>query len=529
MTEYTTSSEAIREYLSARERTAYWVQRHFDHDPEEELLSPSIPPSELDDSDAPSYGPSDSDDESTHSSPPRMILHWSDGRPDMPISPADARHSYGRTQPGPRSRRDVPNGMPPLAPSTIHAPPHHTARNPSGLSIPPQYRYEQTLSYVTAPGQEPPLREHNSPSPPPSPEHIVVLPSPQEEDAQAPINIASAPSHVTHHESHLPSRTPTLQPGHPTRAHPEFESSSDAYNDEDYPGHNDVSPTPRHASVPSHASRNATRSPPIAHSHSQPLPGSYINARPAGDPPSGRMASQLSYAYTPPAIVYAPSSRHGSSRYAPPAIVYSPPSHPHHLPGRGAAPSMAYSHSAPLPQGHNPYYVHGSAASHHPSAHGAPSHSTVEEEILAGRGDERDRSRSRDQMRSVRGHHRGGSAMGSRRGRSSGGMYSVPRSPTRSDSHSDTPSLSPGGSQTSGSTYYILPTPGQKVQIIVSILQYSSSTRHCLTVHFLSAFLKANRHPVCIHRHLYHKKRALASLLSAFRVQSEEALLSAHL
>ncbi|KAF8891376.1 hypothetical protein BD779DRAFT_1670985 [Infundibulicybe gibba] len=46
MTEYTTSSQAFREYMSSRERTAYWVQHHS---PEETAFySPSAPPSEFD-------------------------------------------------------------------------------------------------------------------------------------------------------------------------------------------------------------------------------------------------------------------------------------------------------------------------------------------------------------------------------------------------------------------------------------------------------------------------------------------------
>ncbi|KAF9014124.1 hypothetical protein BDQ17DRAFT_1342122 [Cyathus striatus] len=47
MTEYTTSSQAIREYMSAHDRTAYWVEIHSPE--EKQYLSPSAPPSELDD------------------------------------------------------------------------------------------------------------------------------------------------------------------------------------------------------------------------------------------------------------------------------------------------------------------------------------------------------------------------------------------------------------------------------------------------------------------------------------------------
>jgi len=76
--------------MTAYDRTAYWVQSISTGDPT--LYSPSVPPSEMDG--YLSSPPSDAG--STYSIPPRMILRYDDGRPDIPISRAGERHGrYG--------------------------------------------------------------------------------------------------------------------------------------------------------------------------------------------------------------------------------------------------------------------------------------------------------------------------------------------------------------------------------------------------------------------------------------------------
>lgn len=74
--------------MTYNDRTAYWVQTHsYVNAP---LYSPSVPPSEIDG--YLSSPPSDAG--STHSIPPKMVLRYDDGRPDIPISRTDER--YGR-------------------------------------------------------------------------------------------------------------------------------------------------------------------------------------------------------------------------------------------------------------------------------------------------------------------------------------------------------------------------------------------------------------------------------------------------
>ena len=496
MTEYTTSSEAIREYLSARERTAYWVNSHHTRIPEDELLSPSAPPSELEDSDAPSYGPSDSDDESTHSLPPRMVLRWNDGRPDLPIS-TDPQHLYARAQsarPSDERRRNVPLGHGSHGPPPPSIPRHGTAG--------PFPRYEQSLSYATAPGGEEPLE---------GPENIVVLPSPQEGDqSQAPMSVGGVPSHVSHLESRpMPSRAPTMSSARRSQMDPSFDPSG-AYQSSVNRHHSIAAPRPRRAYGSSLGSRHGAHSPSSAYPQSQPMQSSR-DGRFREDLPGPRAASQLPYSYSPPAIVYAPSSRHGS-RYAPPPIVYSPPSHSNYSHTRGA-PSITYSHSAPLPHGHRP----GTRGSYHPSHQGAPSNLPLDEEAeLRNSASGRSRSRVRAMSESIPRH-----GSNSERSRTRG-MYAVPRSPYRPESRPRSPFREEGGSDTSGSTYYILPTPGQKVQIIVSFTT--------LGVDLISLTCKsASWHPVSLYLHFHYQKRTTVAVLAALSFKSEEAFFPAHI
>lgn len=466
MTEYTTSSEAIREYMAARERTALWVNEHAPAGAAKAFVSPSYPPSIISDSDAPSYGPSDSDEESSHSLPPRMVLRYNDGRPDIPIA-HDA---------------PIPNAHPPL-PRQTHGPdglPSHPAQNPTqhsrsrsgshALPIPnPQShvpsRHAQSLSYATSHHTIIP-QPHIPPSR--SPESIVVLPSQQAEDSEP---LAPPPTSISQNTSPH-SQSSRLAPSGP-RPLPSRSSIGTAPPrsrevDRSKPPqsptrsqHNVLAPAPRHASNVVHTAHLVSPSPPIAHSHSQPVPPQVGGARYYGGSyhaPTSRAQSQLPYQYLPPAIVYAPSSKRSKLNYAPPAIVYTPSTHHPH--NRAGAPSITFSHSVPVPPPAERAAYHPQAGpSMYPAGHGSSSHgaSMVARQGSAGGS----HSRSRERGRSL---SRGTSAATGRT--TSSGLVIIDHAP----SPSGTPSLTSSecGSQTSGSTYYVLPSPGQKVQIIVS-------------------------------------------------------------
>lgn len=399
MTEYATDPEAIQEFFHARDRCANWVNVHSQG---MHFMSPSSPPSILSDSDAASYGPSESDTSSAHSLPPRMLLRYEDGRPDVPIS--HDRHSPTQSRAHPQSSRHRSRSgslVPPAPAEMAHLAAAHHA---------------QSLSYASGSRYAPAAQ----------PENIRILPSRQPEDSQrVPASSSSHRSRGPPAQAIFPPHQPSIHDRVPPHADLLHTSNRSLYGS-----------TPRHAGSPT-----------------QPIPvlASPTNSSPTRSAPGGSrfyeqpgMAAStvhagLPYQYQPPAIVYAPSGRHGGrSNYQPPAIVYSPSSHPHR---RAPAPGIAYSRSDPLP--HPTQYSPPGPSAHHPYAsapgsshHSRPrSHSTTERTTPSSRG--RGPSIGRDRART--------------------------RSPTPSLSQSDT------SSDTSGSTYYVLPSPGQKVQIIVSL------------------------------------------------------------
>ncbi|KAI0754177.1 hypothetical protein C8Q80DRAFT_350737 [Daedaleopsis nitida] len=411
MTEYATDPETIQEYMSARDRCANWVNVHGQG---LSFLSPSSPPSMLSDEDAPSYGPSVSDASSSHSLPPRMLLRYEDGRPDVPIS---QRHDRAH-------------------------PPHSSSRHSqsrAGSHPAPEIsgaRHAQSLSYASGSRYAPTARHLIDP--PRSPENIRVLPSRQPDEAQRPASHSRVP--VPPVQTIFPQNQPSIHDRAPgPLADPLHTSNRTVFT-----------PTSRHRAsssqpIPVIASPDNLSSP----THSHPAPGgSRFYEQPGMAPSVG--PSGLPYHYSPPAIVYAPSGRHGRSNYQPPAIVYSPSSHGHR---RAPAPGIAYSRSDPLPHPTQYSPQHNAGGTPFPSTHGSTSHrerpraqSTTEHTQSRGR---RSNPAPRDRMRT--------------------------RSPTPSLSQSDT------SSDTSGSTYYVLPSPGQKVQIIVpnsaSVYTAKPSTR----------------------------------------------------
>lgn len=130
---------------------------------------------------------------------------------------------------------------------------------------------------------------------------------------------------------------------------------------------------------------------------------------------------------------------------------------------------MTYSHSDPLPQSAQ-YYRAGSAGYHpaHGSMRSRRPGSTIPEEDprVAGRYDrsvERERGRSRSRGRSIPRTRTPAESV----------MYIEDHElpPARAQTPSDIfDSDDERGTRASGSTYYVLPTPGQKVKLIVRYL-----------------------------------------------------------
>ncbi|KAJ7461610.1 hypothetical protein FB451DRAFT_1341258 [Mycena latifolia] len=151
MTEYTTSSQAIRDYLSSKERTKHWVRARIE--PPDQCYSPSAAPSIFYDPDViPTSPPSEAG--STHSVPPKMVLRYTDGRPDepIPVQPDDpyfmkrggSRGSKGskvrphesvrsHTLPTPHRSRAGSHGAP-RGPEEIHILPSHAGDAPRSVA-----------------------------------------------------------------------------------------------------------------------------------------------------------------------------------------------------------------------------------------------------------------------------------------------------------------------------------------------------------------------------------------------------------
>jgi hypothetical protein len=128
MTEYTTSSQAIRDYLSSKERTKHWVRSRIE--PPDQCYSPSVAPSILNDSEF--VPPPPSDVGSTHSVPPKMVLRYSDGRPDEPIYDA----GYGHLKRGGSKLR---HGEP-LRSQTLPTPPRSRSGSHGAPRVPEEIR-----------------------------------------------------------------------------------------------------------------------------------------------------------------------------------------------------------------------------------------------------------------------------------------------------------------------------------------------------------------------------------------------------
>ncbi|KAF5330574.1 hypothetical protein D9619_005274 [Psilocybe cf. subviscida] len=260
MTEYTTSSQAYRDYMSSRDRTARWVSSFA---PESGCYSPSVPPSVMEDGFIPSSPPSEAD--SSHSTPPKMVLRFPDGRPDIPI-PHPNYHRPNMSGAGSSQR---PRAY------TLSQP--HRSRSGSSAETP------SSISHHSRP--------YTGDHEPRAPEEIRVLPT--FGDAPPSSSTSSRPSHSR-------SRSVPRAPGqHPFESVPEMPMLPHQHahqNSAHYASHGDSSHGPN--SAPAHQVNFAPQGPwPPRHPHAK----------------------------HPPAIIYAPSHHTSHPHYAPPQMFNHPP------------------------------------------------------------------------------------------------------------------------------------------------------------------------------------------------------------
>lgn len=378
MTEYSVSSQFIRDWENSQHRTHNWVSRL-----PPELYSPTASRSDLDaDEDDGLSEPSDV--ESSHSIPPKLMLRYPDR--DIPIP---------HVQDGPGLRRygsQRSRGTPTSPVSSSQSPPQgsHSGASRSG-------------SDARSRGTSGRSRGHESREQfiSPLPEEIRILPS-------LPIDGARSSSQHTRSRS-LPRdafATPQIHDPLPT------------------PHSGGIISQPLYSPMPPHPSpislRRPTHTPQISFQQQSPW-HSYGTKGGQPFPP---------HKHQPPSIVYAPSHQSRHPHYQPPVVL----SHPPNIGPNG----MIYSHSAPV----NPTQYPPARATPFPSAVASSAPSSAV-------GHQRSHSRGRSQRSSHRsGRH---SRSSTRRGAPS---------PARSDSDGN-------GSDTSGGTYYVIPSGRQKVHVIV--------------------------------------------------------------
>lgn len=366
MTEYTSSPAAIEQYRSARARTADWVTVH--HNDPSNFLSPSVPPSLIDDSDDGMSTPSDSDF-SSHSVPPRMMLKYPDGRPDIPISESAGYSDETRTSSRDRDRRkelDGWSGSSPYAASPTMPPPHpsyasgHAATRSRATSHPhssfPPFASQPSASTVLMVPPPPQASYY------PAPETIQIHPSgsgpyspytPVDPQGQGSGSQRSKSMHSSRSKRSTPSHpplqmiyTPPIPPALPSNP---VSPARSHFSQQQQP-REILAPSPIYAYSNKPEITDSERIPePDLEQTPTPGPGDAIRERHAqlGSHSSSRLQAPANHTHTlsksssgsggrgnkPPSIVYAPS-KHSSSasfNYGPPVITKHPP-HPAAVP-----------------------------------------------------------------------------------------------------------------------------------------------------------------------------------------------------
>lgn len=359
MTEYNTSPEAIEVFTSSKERTACWVDSYSPY--HDQLHSPDSPPSVVEELEE-----HESDEDSTHSLPPKMVLRYGDGRADIPISHWHYENAPHR---GPNSR--------PRPHTAYHS--HDRARSAADAYPPPHTRYH----------------EHAAPHHP-SARH--GLPRASQDDFSAPPE-----------EIHILPSDPNAQPHRPAGTYRPRRSSEPHRRQPSQPAPLEDEPEVIKPLPPRYPPNHVDGAPPIMYSHSQHIHDTHDHPHPSHSHSRGNRP--------PPSIVYAPGHHHARDHYAPPTIVYAPQK----------APGMTYTVSSPTGSGF-PQYPRITATPYKPV---------------------------RSNLSSVHEDPRYG-----------------PRGFMRRDNSRAPSPLSETASGDSGGTYYIIPTPGQKVKVLVRSLRF---------------------------------------------------------
>lgn len=274
------------------DRTANWV--HSQTSFSDQLCSPDCPRSPVEDIEVEGRG---SDRSSSSSLPPKMMLRYSDGRGDVPIS-----HQYydGRRYPHRRSSYREP--APHSRPQTPHRYSHDRSRSVAGHRPVHHYHGYDDYYHSEKYGQlvSPNYVDYES-----APEEIQVLPADPNAKPQ-PVSGSYRPRRLSEPFKSRPKSQPSRD--------------SDVYG----------TPPPRYVS-------NTLNVPPVPHSHSQHIHDPYDHHHLSRSQSRGNRPR--------PSIVHVSSHNRNPDHYAPPTIVYPP----------NKAPGMNHAVSSSTGSGH-PHY-----------------------------------------------------------------------------------------------------------------------------------------------------------------------------
>jgi hypothetical protein len=483
MTEYTTDPEAVAHFLAARARTANWV----DSLSGKTLVAPSVPPSLVSDTDDGLSSP-DSDAESSHSLPPRMILKYPDGRPDVTVSgsgdsqwppqshkptsgpyhtrPPPGFHGYPPSNPNIHSRTSsnaVPLYVAPPAPvvttqpETIHVRPSPTSLGPQ--QSPNAYSTPDSHNSPSMPPRSRSMRSTLSSRPPPS--SLQIYASPPAPSSQQSHSAPVSPTRESFQSAQQPPPVPQLPIIAPSPVYG-FPSPSSPH---DLPPLGPSTHSKTHSRTHSHSSNHSYPHPPIPQSHNPGPPSSF----PSGSAQRLRRHSSRAGASHPdpsqPHHTESQSGSHrgstasGSRRHAPPSIVYAPSTH-----------SSSYTYNPPVITTRPP---HPPTTIHAPTPHHAHAHrmaQSISDPTPIGGSLGRNSNRGRlfeDFSRTP------SPTTARARARESSKKDKLRKDRSRRREGNGGRDDDDAASFSSGSTYYVLPSPGQKIKVVVCIRMLS--------------------------------------------------------
>ncbi|KIY46960.1 hypothetical protein FISHEDRAFT_59977 [Fistulina hepatica ATCC 64428] len=405
MTEYTSSPEAIQEYMTSQERTAHWLQKVKGESP---FRSPSVAPSKFEDALFPSRPPSEA--ESSNSVPPRMLLRYGDGRPDEPIP--HVSDIYGAVKSNHSQQADV--DMPQTRGHTMPLPSRHASRS-------------TILGHFE--GEAPTPRSHSSRSKNHRDKaHSHSSSASRNKGPAVPplaVDIPRSPRHGT--PSHKRSRSLPLERKRSSRPseHPALSA----------PSSHSFHPAPMVQSLSQDSAR-------ARHSSSASPKIKFIPS-PWHSQAVQKELDERARRHHPPAIVYAPA--HGSrAHYSPPAIYNHPPL----ISPTGVVLSQPLPPSSPAVRPTTSRYP-PLVATPYPSA-GArqPSLPHLSQDGRDEKDKRSHKSAKNSSIRSPSSQSHKSTVMGDDMGR-------------HHRRHNSSPA-----SDDSGSTYYVIPHAGQKVHVI---------------------------------------------------------------